>query len=143
MRVKTFAVIYTSQQLSDFFFSWYDEHRDLHVLTHSFPTRRSSDLKPGFCCCACGRVVVVHCSGASLLKVREMKLGKLERAQTQCRSEEHTSELQSLLRMSYAVFCLKKKNTDFKSAYRHTDPISLQSSSYTIYIVITTLYPVL
>src|SRR3546814_6309250 len=28
-----------------------------------------------------------------------------------CRSEEHTSELQSLMRISYAVFCLKKKNT--------------------------------
>src|SRR3546814_3208694 len=28
------------------------------------------------------------------------------------RSEEHTSELQSLMRISYAVFCLKKKNTD-------------------------------
>src|SRR3546814_13269587 len=27
------------------------------------------------------------------------------------RSEEHTSELQSLMRISYAVFCLKKKNT--------------------------------
>src|SRR3546814_7126319 len=27
----------------------------------------------------------------------------------QCRSEEHTSELQSLMRISYAVFCLKKK----------------------------------
>src|SRR3546814_10033873 len=27
------------------------------------------------------------------------------------RSEEHTSELQSLMRLSYAVFCLKKKNT--------------------------------
>src|SRR3546814_8151082 len=31
------------------------------------------------------------------------------------RSEEHTSELQSLMRISYAVFCLKKKkNTDSK-----------------------------
>src|SRR3546814_3606560 len=28
----------------------------------------------------------------------------------QSRSEEHTSELQSLMRISYAVFCLKKKN---------------------------------
>src|SRR3546814_2546909 len=28
----------------------------------------------------------------------------------QRRSEEHTSELQSLMRISYAVFCLKKKN---------------------------------
>src|SRR3546814_10080291 len=30
------------------------------------------------------------------------------------RSEEHTSELQSLMRISYAVFCLKKKNTNHK-----------------------------
>src|SRR3546814_1127441 len=31
------------------------------------------------------------------------------------RSEEHTSELQSLMRTSYAVFCLKKKNTKTKT----------------------------
>src|SRR3546814_8831436 len=31
------------------------------------------------------------------------------------RSEEHTSELQSLMRNSYAVFCLKKKNTNTKN----------------------------
>src|SRR3546814_10008835 len=31
------------------------------------------------------------------------------------RSEEHTSELQSLMRISYAVFCLKKKNKAKKS----------------------------
>src|SRR3546814_2036588 len=31
-----------------------------------------------------------------------------------CRSEEHTSELQSLMRISYAVFCLKKKNKHYK-----------------------------
>src|SRR3546814_1794629 len=31
-------------------------------------------------------------------------------ANQQRRSEEHTSELQSLMRISYAVFCLKKKN---------------------------------
>src|SRR3546814_5696918 len=30
------------------------------------------------------------------------------------RSEEHTSELQSLMRISYAVFCLKKKNINHK-----------------------------
>src|SRR3546814_4867585 len=29
-----------------------------------------------------------------------------------CRSEEHTSELQSLMRISYAVFCLKKKQNN-------------------------------
>src|SRR3546814_9819323 len=31
------------------------------------------------------------------------------------RSEEHTSELQSLMRISYAVFCLKKKNKDSRN----------------------------
>src|SRR3546814_7658747 len=31
------------------------------------------------------------------------------RRHSRCRSEEHTSELQSLMRISYAVFCLKKK----------------------------------
>src|SRR3546814_10055959 len=36
------------------------------------------------------------------------------------RSEEHTSELQSLMRISYAVFCLKKKNTK-KTTNLHTD----------------------
>src|SRR3546814_1000818 len=30
------------------------------------------------------------------------------------RSEEHTSELQSLIRISYAVFCLKKKNSNIR-----------------------------
>src|SRR3546814_5018260 len=34
------------------------------------------------------------------------------------RSEEHTSELQSLMRISYAVFCLKKKN-NIKIIYQH------------------------
>src|SRR3546814_4828706 len=35
----------------------------------------------------------------------------------QTRSEEHTSELQSLMRISYAVFCLKKKNQTIKLIY--------------------------
>src|SRR3546814_2347087 len=43
-------------------------------------------------------------------------LGELER---RGRSEEHTSELQSLMRISYAVFCLKKKTTNKK-----VDPIN-------------------
>src|SRR3546814_9289063 len=37
------------------------------------------------------------------------------------RSEEHTSELQSLMRISYAVFCLKKKTTRARS-HRHNMP---------------------
>src|SRR3546814_5745296 len=37
------------------------------------------------------------------------------------RSEEHTSELQSLMRISYAVFCLKKKNkTRYNTANKRT-----------------------
>src|SRR3546814_10797747 len=32
------------------------------------------------------------------------------------RSEEHTSELQSLMRISYAVFCLKKKNNKYQDS---------------------------
>src|SRR3546814_5416195 len=35
------------------------------------------------------------------------------------RSEEHTSELQSLMRISYAVFCLKKKNTKHTKSQTH------------------------
>src|SRR3546814_4732945 len=35
---------------------------------------------------------------------------RIENAGVRCRSEEHTSELQSLMRISYAVFCLKKKH---------------------------------
>src|SRR3546814_6922682 len=36
------------------------------------------------------------------------------------RSEEHTSELQSLMRISYAVFCLKKKKTKKQLKYKQT-----------------------
>src|SRR3546814_4878490 len=37
---------------------------------------------------------------------------RLPRSGALIRSEEHTSELQSLMRISYAVFCLKKKRID-------------------------------
>src|SRR3546814_10197311 len=36
------------------------------------------------------------------------------------RSEEHTSELQSLMRISYAVFCLKNKKNNTKNNKQHT-----------------------
>src|SRR3546814_9925059 len=41
------------------------------------------------------------------------------------RSEEHTSELQSLMRISYAVFCLKKKKTTYT---HHIDKNELKTS---------------
>src|SRR3546814_2400418 len=43
------------------------------------------------------------------------------------RSEEHTSELQSLMRISYAVFCLKKKKTQ---TIRSTRQVSLTQQQY-------------
>src|SRR3546814_2420755 len=56
-----------------------------------------------------------------LLAERQVDLG--------VRSEEHTSELQSLMRISYAVFCLKKKNKENKNNHktiqRHTRTITM------------------
>src|SRR3546814_1609986 len=48
-------------------------------------------------------------------RVRVPQLADIRRAadRDDPRSEEHTSELQSLMRISYAVFCLKKKNRLF------------------------------
>src|SRR3546814_2395596 len=43
-----------------------------------------------------------------LTAVRKAEIARIEAAAAR-RSEEHTSELQSLMRISYAVFCLKKK----------------------------------
>src|SRR3546814_2378936 len=46
----------------------------------------------------------------------------------QPRSEEHTSELQSLMRTSYAVFCLQKK-------HKHENPLALHSTYATVRLV--------
>src|SRR3546814_2575251 len=50
---------------------------------------------------------------------RQQKLRAMDEDLTR-RSEEHTSELQSLMRISYAVFCLKKKNKRPKSTVART-----------------------
>src|SRR3546814_9767720 len=67
---------------------------------------------------ASGRLVSVkrHDPGAKIAGQRESLIFiEMER------SEEHTSELQSLMRISYAVFCLKKKKTQNlnQQSYRH------------------------
>src|SRR3546814_1807103 len=46
-----------------------------------------------------------------LAKARQSAAGLASLASMSRRSEEHTSELQSLMRISYAVFCLKQKKT--------------------------------
>src|SRR3546814_3090605 len=65
---------------------------------------------------------IVKRSGGSLATLYELfvnKQGLLRAIATRwCdRSEEHTSELQSLMRISYAVFCLKKKTYTTKSEH--------------------------
>src|SRR3546814_1554570 len=66
-----------------------------------FPTRRSSDL--------------FYFVALVLLRHLRDNVGhpnfKVNQRHCAMRSEEHTSELQSLMRISYAVFCLKKKKT--------------------------------
>src|SRR3546814_3627092 len=53
----------------------------------------------------------LHDPGQSRLRGRSRYGEEIpRRARAATRSEEHTSELQSLMRISYAVFCLKKKN---------------------------------
>src|SRR3546814_9873376 len=51
-----------------------------------------------------------HGEAAGSRLVHEVAFHVEALARQQMRSEEHTSELQSLMRISYAVFCLKKKN---------------------------------
>src|SRR3546814_10168029 len=101
---------------------------EIYTLTHSFPTRRSSyllDRRSSF------NLIAAQCP-APLLSLHVDHLGSGQRRklrwdrkwfqarprrpdrehnqEPEPRSEEHTSELQSLMRISYAVFCLKKKN---------------------------------
>src|SRR3546814_1878730 len=102
--------------------------------THSFPTRRSSDLGvrqrqpdhvqlragPGLMALFHAHMVVriphdIDPDVRADIVAREKAYAQelQESGKWPHRSEEHTSELQSLMRISYAVFCLKKnKHTD-------------------------------
>src|SRR3546814_2030367 len=55
------------------------------------------------------RVAVDHGTALDIAGTGTADPSSLLAAIDTCRSEEHTSELQSLMRISYAVFCLKKK----------------------------------
>src|SRR3546814_10184569 len=70
-----------------------------HAIPPSFSTARLSLIDRGFAC------AIAHIRGGDDLGYGWFLEGK--------RSEEHTSELQSLMRISYAVFCLKKKTTSY------------------------------
>src|SRR3546814_2453338 len=73
--------------------------------------RRGRCVCAGGCRCRCSCGVFRDCAG--MIANRDISVADAS-ARARClvadrRSEEHTSELQSLMRISYAVFCLKKK----------------------------------
>src|SRR3546814_4452020 len=65
---------------------------------------------------AVGGHELLDVDGARALQADRLQLVVLQH-DVAVRSEEHTSELQSLMRISYAVFCLKKKNITHKTSY--------------------------
>src|SRR3546814_4251634 len=76
---------------------------------------RSHPRAPARCRAAAERVA----RGASGKPASGPAAGLHQLSGAELRSEEHTSELQSLMRISYAVFCLKKKRTrEGKCTYR-------------------------
>src|SRR3546814_1037220 len=74
---------------------------------------RSSDLDDHRRRRACAWARSQSPRGDLRVRLRNRKRAISEAAPAR-RSEEHTSELQSLMRISYAVFCLKKKNKQKK-----------------------------
>src|SRR3546814_10279462 len=118
--------------------SRYGDPRYLHVLTHSFPTRRSSDLielaarvlergEAAFVFAQLFGIGLVrpgeprHAHRQEHEQRRQSRRDEQEYQDRQVlaeidhgriRSEEHTSELQSLMSNSYDVFCLKKQNNN-------------------------------
>src|SRR3546814_9356593 len=109
------------------------DHRDLHVLTRSCPTRLSSDL---FSLLAGARDD--RKGGARPRREQPAHGDPPQRAAValgiDARSEEHTSELQSLMRNLYAVFCLKKKTTRREVQHLAMEQLmQINNSKYLIY----------
>src|SRR3546814_9294705 len=83
------------------------------------PSLEANEIRPAGRLYVCTRGRALRLPGSGLLAPAPH--GRSLRAQSkarsfrikhaEARSEEHTSELQSLMRNSYAVFCLKKNNT--------------------------------
>src|SRR3546814_10284264 len=78
--------------------------------------QRSADAPSGFLHRAQQRVLVEPRILVDLRHLRFSDFAREDPANAAAGSEEHTSELQSLMRISYAVFCLIKKTT----TYTHT-----------------------
>src|SRR3546814_3027692 len=77
--------------------------------------RKASTSRSAACCrlaATPGGSTSAAQAGVGIAVLRQIVRGAMARSAKclpHCRSEEHTSELQSLMRISYAVFCLKKK----------------------------------
>src|SRR3546814_3380078 len=94
----------------------------LFPYTTLFRSIPAHGLRPG----AVVNMVALDCSHPTLWGKHGNELldgwifgGGREMIDSVWRSEEHTSELQSLVRISYAVFCLKKKNNTHKNSTIH------------------------
>src|SRR3546814_6551735 len=88
--------------------------------SHRDPSRRNAPVSPPRSRYVAGRKgksrISRQCDlAADVLHARKRRDTDLPRQPRAERSEEHTSELQSLMRISYAVFCLKKKKTHHKT----------------------------
>src|SRR3546814_7400798 len=68
-----------------------------------------------------GEVHPIQLFDTAGMRTRAKVQDKLEKLSVADRSEEHTSELQSLMRSSYAVFCLKKKKQYQNLETPHSD----------------------
>src|SRR3546814_4889207 len=74
---------------------------------------RSRSWATGGPCCSCAKPFTANSASATSRSASE----SLAISSRNGRSEEHTSELQSLMRISYAVFCLKKKTKHTHNVY--------------------------
>src|SRR3546814_6574370 len=88
-----------------------------HVVAPRAVSTVSSDVHCRAACTAdpsAGRHLVEHAGAAQITSLKRAGAPADRKSRFQrraARSEEHTSELQSLMRISYAVFCLTKKHT--------------------------------
>src|SRR3546814_4112564 len=87
----------------------------------TIPTRAQSiEASLSFCLIYSRRIAALEAPPVGLQASAPGRFHTVRFASDGSRSEEHTSELQSLMRISYAVFCLKKKTKTIHKA-KHTN----------------------
>src|SRR3546814_8218665 len=95
----------------------------------AYGSRRTSTAATATICTRL-TIMLARCSRAKLAcaSASPASFRGLSTSRRGSRSEEHTSELQSLMRISYAVFCLKKKKTN-NERYTNTYKLHLEQKS--------------